>query len=886
MNRLIRLLITGLLLVAGSNLVVAQSDWNPDNPPEPSAKYRITTKSSPFPSYTSGDGWYSKGDQAWIGTSSYGSGYKFMYWTKNGEKYSEEQWFSYTVEGENVEFVACYEYSPENPTEPDGIVSYRLYLQSNIPNCCSFNRGSGGKVKTGEEVWLNVYSNQGYTFLGWYIDDELICESRYFNYRMPEKDVTLTARFEYSPDNPDEPDDVTAPPKVYALSYERSYGSSNPEFGYYKSKDYVKGEPVISCEADEYSPVGTYPIIIERGSLEGDTVTLVNGVLTITKAPLTISAYSYIRNQGDDNPEFWFDFWGFMNNETYDVLTTMPTASCEATKDSPIGEYVISVSGAEATNYEISYVNGTLTIVDGPITVMANSYTRYYGDANPAFGYTSYGSALNGTPLVTCEATETSPVGVYTITISQGDVSNDDVTYINGTLTIVPAPLTIKAGDYSKMQGEDNPIFIPTYDGFKNDENADVLTCPPVFTCDATKDSPVGEYVISVSGAEAENYEISYVNGSLTVVDGPITVMANSYTRCYGDANPAFGYTSYGSVLNGTPLLTCDATETSPVGVYTIIISQGDVSNDDVTYIDGTLTIVPAPLTIKAGDYSKIQGEENPTFVPNVEGFKNGETLDVLIGELVFTCDATKDSPAGEYVVNVSGVSSENYNITFVVGKLIVEPITFIYGGDEVKDEDDPATYQVTTIDDKNPTVAIICGDNVNGKFAIPEALSYNGKTYTVTEIAEGSFMNNVELTDITIPATITSIKENAFKECSSLMSITIYVVTPINLSVASTREMMTRAGGISVFEGVNKETCILYVPEGSVNLYKVADGWNEFVNIRAIGNTGINSILRTDGKPSDIYNLSGRRIRQYTSSLDELPRGVYIVNGKKIVVR
>jgi hypothetical protein len=33
----------------------------------------------------------------------------------------------------------------------------------------------------------------------------------------------------------------------------------------------------------------------------------------------------------------------------------------------------------------------------------------------------------------------------------------------------------------------------------------------------ATKDSPVGDYDIVVSGGEAQNYELSYVGGKLTV---------------------------------------------------------------------------------------------------------------------------------------------------------------------------------------------------------------------------------------------------------------------------------------------------------------------------------------------------------------------------------
>jgi hypothetical protein len=45
-----------------------------------------------------------------------------------------------------------------------------------------------------------------------------------------------------------------------------------------------------------------------------------------------------------------------------------------------------------------------------------------------------------------------------------------------------------------------------------------VLDVQPIVTCDATPDSPAGEYAINVSGAEATNYTFKYVPGVLTVV--------------------------------------------------------------------------------------------------------------------------------------------------------------------------------------------------------------------------------------------------------------------------------------------------------------------------------------------------------------------------------
>ena len=56
----------------------------------------------------------------------------------------------------------------------------------------------------------------------------------------------------------------------------------------------------------------------------------------------------------------------------------------------------------------------------------------------------------------------------------------------------------------------------------------------------------------------------------------------------------------------------------------------------------------------------------------------------------------------------------------------------------------------------------------------IPETVTYNGTTYSVTSIGEGAFYYCSSLTSITLPNSVTSIGEDAFSSCSSLTSITI----------------------------------------------------------------------------------------------------------------
>ena len=205
--------------------------------------------------------------------------------------------------------------------------------------------------------------------------------------------------------------------------------------------------------------------------------------------------------------------------------------------------------------------------------------------------------------------------------------------------------------------------------------------------------------------------------------------------------------------------------------------------------------------------------------------------------------------------------------------------------------EDDPTgAYNIIVPagGDATPEVEIWNGLDASGDVVIPEVVELNGSDYKVTGIAANAYDSNTDLTSIVIPSSITSIGASAFAGCTNLKSITVYCVTPINLSaVAATRRALTRAGGSSsVFEGVNKETCILYVPAESIDAYKQAEGWKDFKKIYAIGTNAINGIVVSEGKPFDVYNLQGRKVKAHTTTFSGLPAGVYIVNGKKVMVK
>ena len=150
------------------------------------------------------------------------------------------------------------------------------------------------------------------------------------------------------------------------------------------------------------------------------------------------------------------------------------------------------------------------------LVITARSYTITYGDALPTFGYTANGE-VTGTPSITCAATSESGAGTYQIVISRGTVTDDNAIYVNGTLTIEKAELTVTADDKQVELGGTMPAFTVQYSGFVNNDDASDLTTQPTCTTNAQDTSTAGFYTITPSGGVDDNYSFVYVSGQLRV---------------------------------------------------------------------------------------------------------------------------------------------------------------------------------------------------------------------------------------------------------------------------------------------------------------------------------------------------------------------------------
>ena len=386
------------------------------------------------------------------------------------------------------------------------------------------------------------------------------------------------------------------------------------------------------------SPVGTFsivPTLVDPSTKLGNyTVTSLNGTLTITQAPLTVAGANASRIYGDANPSFTGTVSGLKNADN--ITATFASA---ALVTSPVGTFAIVPTLVDPTaklgNYSVTSNNGTLTITQAPLSVVAGDATRVYGDPNPTFVGTITGLKNGDNITATISgagADPTSPVGTYALVPAlvdpTGKLGNYSVTSTNGVLTITKAPLSVTTTNASRAYGDPNPPFTGTIAGIKN---ADNITA--TFTTTATPLSSVGTFAIvpALNDPTTKARQLHWSrsnNGTLTVNPALLTVTGTSASRLYGDANPVFTGTIVG-VKNAdgiTATFSSAALISSPVGAFPIIPALIDpnlkLSNYTVNLINGTLTVNPAPLTVAGTDASRLYGDPNPAFTGTLSGVK------------------------------------------------------------------------------------------------------------------------------------------------------------------------------------------------------------------------------------------------------------------------
>jgi hypothetical protein len=194
----------------------------------------------------------------------------------------------------------------------------------------------------------------------------------------------------------------------------------------------LSGSPSVTTTATQRSPVGHYTITAAIGTLSAGnyTFTFNTATLIINPAVLAVTATSFTRAYGQNNPTLTYTITGFVNGDTRSVVTGSPALTTLATPGSHPGTYTITIARGTlvAANYTFTFVNGSIIVTKATTAV---SWTPLYhlllhgmplgsGFINakvvPTIGGTMvYTTVVNGV-RTTVTVNTVLPSGTYTVT--------------------------------------------------------------------------------------------------------------------------------------------------------------------------------------------------------------------------------------------------------------------------------------------------------------------------------------------------------------------------------------------------------------------------------------------------------------------------------------
>ena len=477
---------------------------------------------------------------------------------------------------------------------------------------------------------------------------------------------------------------------------------------------------------------------------------------------------------------------------------------------------------------------------------------------------------------------------IVTLTIAPDADQYADVLSVNKTVDIPsPSPAPRRAGGIST--GDVTLTLAPGSTGNLHETNTYTFTMPSsdysgvniVVTFAArTSVSTTGEGAVTIADIAPQTYTGAAIAPELTVKHGETVLTAGKdYTVAYTD-----------NINAGNATATV-----SFIGKY-----KAD------SPVDKAFTISKAPLTITAVDKSVTYGEAAPEYTVSYSGFVHTDTKDVLGGILTIACTYAQNAAVGTYDITPSGLSAQNYAITYQKGTLTVSLASLtLYDN---ADNNDAISEVVTNYGSKadvtlsgrtltagqwntlclpfslsSSQIAASFGDGT----AVKTLSSYanNGTTVKVTfidaaEIEAGkpyivkptNDVVNPVFADVTISTTMTDVTVDGATFKGTYRPVALPANNKRRLFLANNTLWYPPAS-------LNVRTCRAYF-ELTADVPETAGAPSIVIDYGET--TGVHTMAEGRSVMEDVwYTLDGRKVHG-----QRLKEGVYIHNGRKEVIK
>jgi hypothetical protein len=542
-----------------------------------------------------------------------------------------------------------------------------------------------------------------------------------------------------------------------------------------------------------------------------------NLTASITVAPLTITAVNQASFVTQNREPLSYVSSGLLGSDTISGVTlTTPASSSQ-----PVGNYAISASnatGAAMSNYQITYAPGTYTIVAPGRLLISSSvastpYSTAASFANPTVAYaTSGGAVINNLNLSSSTTVNgvttytysdgagaslsfnfapTNPAmsgsnnlnaGVYGLTAANFQITGANITNIapvvTGNLWVTPRALTITATPATYVYNGAVRVLA------NSASTPGIISNDLVSITDSVSAKNVGNYFSSLlaTGADAGNYQISYVNANLKITPyvmgstpGGPAIVATAANKVYNTTNASTGTVAITNLFPGDSLsvnyTSAAFNDPNAANGKAIVFSGVTLSGaSSANYLIGnvainaTANITPAPVTISGLLAANKQYDGTTAAViggaPTISGLLASDTSS-LTGTVLSGAFASSNVATGIGVTaNLSSLSlgNSNYYIAGVTLPLVanITPAPVTISGLVAANK----LYDGTTaaIIGGAPTISGLLGSDtssltgtvLSGAFASSNVATGIGVTANLSSLSLGN--SNYYIAGVTLP--------------------------------------------------------------------------------------------------------------------------------------